>query len=311
MVKGLSSHTLAVWQALLVTFLWSTSWILIKFGLSEEIPPLTFAGLRYALAFLCLMPFVFRQPADLAALRHLSRRDALRLVALGLVFYTVTQGAQFVSLSYLPAASVNLLLTFSAVVVAGLGMMMLGEKPSRTQWGGLLLYLMGAVLFFYPITFSQGEVVGVVVALLGVLANAVSTILGRSLNRAHLLSPIVITTATMGIGGLILLSVGVVTQGLPPLSLVSVAVIGWLAVVNTAFAFTLWNVTLKTLSALESSIINNAMMLQIPLLAWLFLGEALTWKTGFGLLLAGLGILIVQLQRVPLVSLRRKMPAEV
>ena len=40
-------------QAVIVTFLWSTSWVLIKLGL-EEIPAINFAGLRYTLAFLIL-----------------------------------------------------------------------------------------------------------------------------------------------------------------------------------------------------------------------------------------------------------------
>jgi drug/metabolite transporter (DMT)-like permease len=52
----LSPHLAAVLQALLVTLLWSTSWVLVKFGLAD-IPALTFAGLRYTVAFLCLLPF--------------------------------------------------------------------------------------------------------------------------------------------------------------------------------------------------------------------------------------------------------------
>lgn len=294
----LSPHARAIAQALFVTFLWSTSWVLIKFGLREEIPALTFAGLRYTLAFVCLLPVAMRQRNNLALLRRLSRREWLNLIILALLFYTVTQGAQFVSLSYLPAATVNLLLSFSAVMVAGLGVALIGEQPSRTQWGGLLLYLAGAGIFFYPVSLSSSEFTGVAVAILGVLTNSVSAVLGRSLNRAHVLPPVLITTVTIGIGGILLLAVGIVTQGLPPLSLTSVAVIGWLAVVNTALAFSLWNLTLKTLSALESSIINNMMMIQIPLLAWLFLGEAMTWKATVGLLIAALGILIVQLRRI-------------
>lgn len=304
----MSPHTLAVLQALLVTFLWSTSWVLIKFGLSEEIPALTFAGLRYTLAFLCLLPLVPRNRQNLTSVRQLRRMDVLRLVALGLIYYTVTQGSQFVSLGYLPAATLNLLLGFTSVVVAALGLFLLREIPSRTQWGGLLLYLLGAVIFFYPIAFSQTEFLGVIVALIGVFANAISSVLGRSVNRAQLLSPVMITTITMGIGGITLLVIGLITQGLPSLSLVSIAVILWLAVVNTAFAFTLWNITLKTLSALESSILNNVMMIEIPLLAWIFLGEALTWQTATGLLIAGVGILIVQLGRFPLLAFRRKVP---
>jgi drug/metabolite transporter (DMT)-like permease len=105
-----------------------------------------------------------------------------------------------------------------------------------------------------------------------------------------------VTIISMGVGAIVLLVTGVFTQGLPPLSPIHWAIIGWLAVVNTAFAFTLWNHTLRTLSAMESSIINSTMLVQIAVLAWLFLGERLTWQEGIGMVLAGLGALIVQLR---------------
>src|SRR5512136_3366758 len=107
-LKRPPSHLVAVLQALFVTFLWSTSWVLIKIGL-KDIPALTFAGLRYSLAFLCLLPFLLR-PASLAAMRGLSGRAWGRLVVLGLIFYAVTQGAQFLGLFYLRPATVNPLL---------------------------------------------------------------------------------------------------------------------------------------------------------------------------------------------------------
>jgi drug/metabolite transporter (DMT)-like permease len=90
---------------------------------------------------------------------------------------------------------------------------------------------------------------------------------------------------------------GIAVQGLPELSLQSVLIIGWLAVVNTAFAFTLWNHTQRTLPAIESSIINNTMLIQIAILAWIFLGEALDRREIAGLILAGAGTLIVQTRR--------------
>jgi len=65
-------------------------------------------------------------------------------------------------------------------------------------------------------------------------------------------------------------------------------------VVNTAFAFTVWNHTLRTLSASESSVINNTMLVFIAVLAWVFLDEPLTWQASLGLALAAGGILIVQ-----------------
>ena len=44
-------------------------------------------------------------------------------------------------------------------------------------------------------------------------------------------------------------------------------------------------------------IINNTMLIQIAVLAWVFLGEALDGKAILGLILAGTGTLIVQVAR--------------
>ncbi|MDP2366438.1 MAG: DMT family transporter [Ignavibacteria bacterium] len=68
------------------------------------------------------------------------------------------------------------------------------------------------------------------------------------------------------------------------------------AVVNTALAFTIWNYTLRTLTAMESSIINGTMLIQIALLAWIFLGEDISFKDIIGMLIASSGAVLVQLK---------------
>lgn len=295
MAKNRSLHSRAVLQALLVTFLWSTSWVLIKIGL-EDIPALPFAGLRYTLAFLFLLPLAL-QSGKLAVLRCLPAGMWLRLLLLGLVFYTATQGAQFLSLAYLPAMTVSLLLSFTTILVGLLGIVLLREQPTAVQWGGTALYLAGTGVYFYPLLVPSDEVVGLVIAIAGVLANALSSILGRDVNRSGDLEPMTVTVVSMGSGGFLLLAVGIATQGFPSLTLTHWAIILWLAVVNTALAFTLWNYTLRTLSAMESSILNNTMLFQIAVLAWLFLGEPLGWRQMLGMILVVLGTLLVQIRR--------------
>jgi drug/metabolite transporter (DMT)-like permease len=294
--KSRFPHLFAALQALFVTFLWSTSWVLIKVGL-EDIPALTFAGLRYSLAFLCLLPFALR-PARLSPLRSLSGQGWVRLVVLGLLFYAVTQGAQFLGLAYLPSVTVSLLLNFTTIAVALLGIFLLAERPTALQWSGVLLNIVGIVIYFYPVSLPASQAVGLVVVAVGVLANAGSSILGRRVNREGDIPPLTVTIVSMGFGAMLLLVTGALTQGFPPLSPTHWAIVGWLAVVNTAFAFTLWNHTLRTLPAMESSIINNTMLIQIAVLAWLFLGEQLTLKAVAGMVLAALGALIVQLRRL-------------
>jgi drug/metabolite transporter (DMT)-like permease len=187
-------------------------------------------------------------------------------------------------------------LNFTPVVVAGLALVVLGERPTTVQGGGVGLFLIGALVYFIPVAFPASEVMGLGVAGVCVLANAGSAVLGRQVNRAGVIPPLVVTVVSMAAGATLLLGGGVLLQGLPALRLTHWAIIGWLAVVNTAFAFTLWNRTLRTLSAMESSLINSTMMIQIAVLAWLFLGEALTAPKLLGLALAALGALIVQVR---------------
>jgi drug/metabolite transporter (DMT)-like permease len=295
MSRRISPHVTAVLQAFFVTFLWSTSWVLIKIGL-EEIPALTFAGLRYSLAFLCLMPFVWWR-GGLATMRRLPRRLWPRLLTLGLLLYTIAQGAQFLGLAYLPTVTVSLLLNFTPLLVALLGIIFLAERPGAWQWLGMTLLLAGVVVYFYPVAFPAGQIFGLGVVVVCVLANATSGVLGRGINRSGEVDPLTVTVVTMGVGSLLLLLAGLVLQGMPALTLTHWAIILWLALINSALAFTLWNLTLRLLTAVESSIITNTMLIQIAVLAWIFLGERLTGQEIGGLLLAALGALLVQLRR--------------
>ncbi|MBN1977863.1 MAG: EamA family transporter [Anaerolineae bacterium] len=287
-------HLAAVLQALLVTFLWSTSFVLIKVGL-KDIPPFTFAGLRYTLATLCLLPFAFR-PANREAVRDLSTHDWRRLIVLGLLFYTVTQGTAFFGLNYLPSATVSMLLNFTAIVVAMLGALWLAERPTGLQWIGVFVNVAGVIVYFHAEPFPTDQIVGLIVVGVGVLANAGSSILGRRINREDDIPPLVVTAVSMGVGAVVLLVTGLLTESFPRLDPIHWAIIGWLAAVNTAVAFTLWNHTLRVLPAVESSIINNTMLVQVACLSWLFLGEALYWWQVVGMVLAGVGTLIVQLR---------------
>src|SRR6188474_1883252 len=77
------SHLKAVAQALFVAFLWSTSWVLIKIGIRENLPPVTFAGLRYTLAFFCLMPLILLNQNHRMELRTISSFNFVQLTLLG------------------------------------------------------------------------------------------------------------------------------------------------------------------------------------------------------------------------------------
>jgi drug/metabolite transporter (DMT)-like permease len=203
----------------------------------------------------------------------------------------------FIALAYLPAVTVNILWSFSSVAVALVGISWLAEYPTRFQWLGVVLVSLGAVIFFYPAAPPSNQLIGILVAVIGVLANASASILGRDVNRKGEITPLVVTIISMGIGAITLLVTGLVFQGLPTITIQGWGILAWLAIVNTAFAFTLWNHTLRTLSAMESSIINGTMIIWIPLFAIVFLDERITVVELIGLVIVALGTIIVQLRQ--------------
>lgn len=287
----------ALLLAVFVTFLWSTSWVLIKVGLAASLPPLSFAGLRYGLAVLCLAPFALGTAAARAALRAAPRGTAGRLALLGLVYIAVAQGGQFAALALLPAATVSILLATTPAVVALASAVARSEAPTGRQWAGIAVAASGAVLYFRPETLVVTSAAGLGAALVSLGANAAGSLLGRKVNREAALVPLQVTFVSLAVGSAVLLSAGVARDGLPVLDARTGAVVAWLAVVNTALAFTLWNRTLKTLTAVESSVVNGLMLPQIAILAVVVLGERLGPREIAGLVLVGVGTLVVQLPR--------------
>jgi drug/metabolite transporter (DMT)-like permease len=290
------NHLKAVLQALLVTVLWSSSMILIKVGFKDGLPPITFAGLRYWFAFLCLAVLVLANPSQRESLSTIPRSHWIQLSMLGLIFYTITQGTHFTGLTFLPAKTMSLIFNFSPIFIAIASGLLKKEAASLQQWIGILLSISGALIYFSPLGGSTGPILGYIIALVGIMAGSTSSILGRQINLHSGLSPLVITTVSMGIGSSLLLLIGGMTQGFGGLGLTQWLIIAWLAIVNTAFAFTLWNTALRTLTAVEASIINNTILPQVAILEWVFLHEPLTARQILAIILILIGAIIVQLK---------------
>jgi len=284
-------------QALFVVFLWATSWVLVKFGL-QDIPPITFAGIRYFLAFLCLLVVLLTKRSK-SEIQTITSRDWGQLATLGVFFYAVTQGAIFVALAYLPAVTVNLLWSFSSVIIALMGAVWLTEHPTWLQWIGIVLAVAGAVIYFFPVSIMGSQLIGIVIAIIGIFANAISSIMGRSINRTGQLNPLTVTVISMGVGSILLLVTGTLVEKTPVITFQNSLMILWLALINTAFAFTSWNHTLRTLTAMESSVINGTILVWITIFAVTILGESINVKEIIGLVIVGIGTLTVQLKKLP------------
>ena len=287
------SHLGAIGIALLVTVLWSSSWVLIRWGLDGEgLEPITFAALRYGLAAVVVVGWMLLRESPSTVLRGIDGKTWVRIVVLGVLMYALTQGAQFVAIDSQPAATTSLVLSLTPLLVAGFAVVSLGEVPARRQVLGTILVIGGAWLYF------SGDLgattVGMIAAVVGLAANVGASLLGRHVNREGRLSPVVVTALSMSVGAALLVGVGFTVEGMPSVSLKAWLIIMWLAVVNTAVAFTLWNLSLRRLSAVESAGINNTMMIQIAVLAWVFLDESLGIGEIGGVVLVSIGVFLTQ-----------------
>lgn len=286
----------ALLAAVAVTVLWSSSWVLIRWGLDDHgLRPVGFAGLRYGAAAIVLTGWVLTRSRHRTALAALTRPQIGRLAALGLVFYTLTQGAQFVAIDNQPAATTSLVLSLTPLAVSFVSNRLLGEVASRRQIVGSALIAAGALAYFSgSLGFTP---VGMAASLVGLGANTVGALLGRSVNRTLALPAEVVTVVSMGIGAGLLLAIGVALEGLPRLDRTGWLIVAWLAVVNTAVAFTWWNWSLRHLTATASAGINNTMLVQIALLGWIFLDETPGAVQWLGMAMVSLGIFLAQAAR--------------
>jgi drug/metabolite transporter (DMT)-like permease len=280
--------------ALFVTFLWSTSWILIKIGL-VDIPALPFAGLRYLFASIILLIYMILTK-KIHLISSLTKQQWKALLIYGFILITLTQGTQFLALSMLPAVTLSLFLNMSPIFVLFLGFFFLKETINRVQMFGILLFFFGISIYFYQVDLGN-NLPGLALAIFGVGINAIAAVFGRSINAKRDIDPMVITVVITGFGSIFLLISGSAVQGMPVLDAQGWMIVSWLAIVNTALAFTLWNIALRELKAVEANTINNTMLIQIALLAAIFLNEPLSLRQWLAIAVVALGVWLVQLRK--------------
>jgi drug/metabolite transporter (DMT)-like permease len=285
-------HLIGILEAYLVTFLWSSSYIFVKVGLGQT-SPLTLVALRYVVASIIIVPIALLR-GETSMVRD--GKGVLKMVFLGLSGYTVAQGLQCLGLFYLPAVSVTFILNFTPVIVLILGVVFLGEYPTRLQLGGMALVLLGAYLFFRAPLSGYG-LMGVVITLLSGVGWGAYLVASRLLFVREEINPLGLTAFSMGSGTAVLAAAAFAVEGLSSVSLTGWGIILWLGVVNTALAFLLWNHALRRLEAFEISVLQNTMLVQIAILSWIFLGERLTPMKLVSMTLVFVGALIVQLRK--------------
>lgn len=285
------SRLAAVGEALLVNIVWASSFVFVKIAL-RELGPLTIGGLRYFLGFVVLLPFLLRR----APLARLTVRAWMRLLILGVCAYTLGNGATFWALQYLSATTVSFLMSLVTLLVLFGGVIWLREIPGPLQVVGVLVALGGMALFFSG-GLRAGEPLGLVIAALGLLAFAAFGLLGRDSAREGETDTLTLTAIPLALGGGLLLLIALPLEGLPRASLPVWGLVLWLAAVNTALGYFIYNHALQTLQAFEMNLLLNLSPIWTALMSALAFTERLTDRQWAAILIVIAGVGLVQVPR--------------
>lgn len=131
----LSRSQWADFSLLMVTLVWGSTFVIVKLAI-EDLPPLPFLAIRFALAFVSLLPFLYFQRT------HISKGTLLKGVALG-VFLFSGYAWQTVGLQYTTASNAGFITGLSVVFVPALVTLTTRRLPSRGLILGILCALVG------------------------------------------------------------------------------------------------------------------------------------------------------------------------
>jgi drug/metabolite transporter (DMT)-like permease len=277
---------LALFEAIFVVTLWSASPVLVKIAMAD-LSPLQLAGARYFGAFICLVPFLLWNSRQV--LRNLSLSAWLRLALMGILAYPIGNGLFFWSLKTLPATTSSFLLSAIPIFTLVVGIVWLKERPNWLQGVGFLLALIGGVIFF-GMRIEAGDGLAVGAALLGGISLATFGLIARDFVRKGEVNSTVLTAVPMCIGGGLLLVIAPITE-IPTTPVIGT--VAWLAIINSALAYVVWNHALKRLQAFEISIVGNLMPMGTAILAPLLVNEVVSGRAWVGMVVALAGVMLV------------------
>lgn len=280
----------------LVVLFWGVNFVVVKMTLAM-LPPLAFNTLRLLLAsslmlvFAPLLGYSFR----------FQRRHWLRLIGLGLAGSTAYQLFFIFGAARTSADNASLILATVPAWVALAGTILRTERITGGGWLGVGLSLAGIALIVLgsnrhaTLHFGGATLLGDFLILGATLSWSVYTIASRPMLRHY--SPIAVTCFANTVGNL-----PVALLGLPDLLRVewpALSLNAWLGVIfsgvfSITLAYFFWNYGVARLGSARTSLYSNLVPPVTLLVAWLWLGETLTWTQALGGALALAGVALAR-----------------
>ena len=228
-----------IFWAVIACLLWSTAYAGIKLGLQYD-TPLHFAGVRFIISGLMLLPFTVKPAAYLRMIR-----ENYKVVLSVMVLQTLMNYSLFyLGLNLVPGALGAVIVGSQPLVTAVVAAMMHDEERlTRSKIITIIFGISGVILISAGRqAFRLGtalEFLGVILILGANIATAVSNVVVSLKSRG--MNPVVLSSFSLGVGGLILYLVSIPVEGTVRVyrPFIYWADLAWLSFMS-AFAFSLW-----------------------------------------------------------------------
>lgn len=273
--------------AFIVTFIWGTNFVFIKYGL-EELPPFLFAAIRFLLVAFPLV-FFFAKPKVswwLIAAYGLF----IGFGQFGLLFFAMQS-----DISPGLASLVVQMQVFFSIVFA---LFLFKESVSLMQWGALIVSFSGIALIATNIE-GQTTLLGLLLVLTAAMSWALGNMVVKKSGNINIIAFLAYSSLfavpVLAAMSLYLEGWQLINSSLKSASMMSVYVVLWQTIGNTLIGYGLWNFLLSRYSA--AIITPWALLVPVSgmMASYFMLNEEMpTWKLVAALLvLSGLVVNII------------------
>jgi drug/metabolite transporter (DMT)-like permease len=287
-----------VW--LLLCCIWGSTWLFIKLGLAD-LPPLTFAGIRFVIASIILFSLIAVRRVPLPN----KARDWILLAVTGVLSFSLNYGLVFWGEQYISSGLAALLQsTLPAFGLVIAHFYLPGERMTLPRIVGVLLGVLGvAVIFSNQLHVSGPRALWGSTALVGsAFCAAYANVLVKRYGLN--LQPSVLAAGQMLFGLVPLLLIGIPLEGNPlKFHWTRIAVISlfYLAIVGTVVAFWLYYWLMHNMDVTKTMLIALVTPVVAVVLGLLALKEEMHWRTliGGAMIISGLCLIVLRRGRKP------------
>jgi drug/metabolite transporter (DMT)-like permease len=285
-----------VW--LILCGIWGSTWLFIKLGL-EDLPPITFAGIRFVIACAILTSLIwFRRlpiPND--------HRDWFLLSFTGFLSFTLNYGLIFWGEQYISSGLAALLqATIPAFGLVIAHFYLPSEQMTPSKIVGVVLGIIGVgVVFSNQLTVEGGKALaGCVAVVLSSAVVAYSNVLVK--DKGKNLDPAILAAGQMFFGLVPLLLIGIPWEGNPfrfHWTRMAVVSLFYLAIVGSVIAFLLYYWLVKNMDVTKSMMIALVTPVVAVILGMIVLDEELSWRTivGGAMIIGGIALIVFRRNR--------------